>query len=432
MQRNAASGLFTKPSNIERCTALFWRHPVKRITKYIRLCALSAILMAAGCAFQKTPEPVVTGPALVKLQVSAYPALTDDMNYEGMDRAIRMSLTYLKKVPADRVFMFGADPCTAGHLIRSLEFFQKILASRPSPAELSAEIQKNYQIYQAAGDAATGKVLFTGYYEPVLNGSPVETGKYRYPLYSRPDDLVTIELSRFSPKFSGETLIGRYTGKTVVPYYDRKDIDAKKDFHQRARVLAWVDDRIGLFFLQIQGSGKIQMGATSEINAHYQITNGRPYRSIGKILVDEGKIPRAQVSMQRIRAYLKAHPQEVDAILDANPSYVFFKLEPDGPLGNLNAPLTPGRSVAVDKKCFPPAALMYIQAQKPVMDGSGEIASWEPLDRFAVNQDTGGAITGAGRADIFWGSGSYAELAAGYLQHRGNMYFLVLKPGIDR
>ncbi len=402
---------------------------MKRMTEYIRLGVLCTLLVAAGCTFQKTPPPVVvTSQTLIKLPVSAYPALTDDMNYEGIDRAIHMSLTYLKKVPADRVFMFGADPCTAGHLIRSLEFFQKILASRPTPAELSTVIQKHYQVYQAAGDAATGKVLFTGYYEPILKGSPVETSTYKYPIYSRPDDLVTIELSRFSPKFSGETLIGRYTGKTVVPYYDRKDIDAKKDFRRRARVLAWVDDRIGLFFLQIQGSGKIQMGAAPEINVHYHITNGRPYRSIGKILVDEGKIPKEQVSMQSIRAYLKAHPQEMDTILDANPSYVFLKLEPDGPLGNLNVPLTPGRSVAVDKKCFPPAALMYIQSQKPVMNDSGGIASWEPLNRFAVNQDTGGAITGAGRADIFWGSGPYAELAAGHLQHPGNMYFMVLKP----
>ena len=130
--------------------------------------------------------------------------------------------------------------------------------------------------------------------------------------------------------------------------------------------------------------------------------------------------------MQTIRSYLKNHPQDVETVLNENPSYVFFKIETDGPLGNLNVPLTPGRSVAVDRKLFPPAALMYIQTQKPVMDDKGRLNGWESLERFALNQDTGGAITGSGRADIFWGNGSYAELAAGYLQHRGEMYFLVL------
>jgi membrane-bound lytic murein transglycosylase A len=132
--------------------------------------------------------------------------------------------------------------------------------------------------------------------------------------------------------------------------------------------------------------------------------------------------------MQAIRAYLKSHPQDQETVLNTNLSYVFFKIETDGPLGNLNVPLTPGRSIAVDKKIFPPAALMYIQTQKPAMTEAGQLRNWEEFGRFALNQDTGGAITGPGRADVFWGNGLYAELAAGHLQHRGDMYFLILKP----
>ncbi len=401
---------------------------MKWMTCCIRWGICWVMLLAAGCAFQKSAPPVVSSPDLIRIPVSAYPILADDMNYDGLDHAVQMSLVWLKKVRADRIFVFGADTYTAAHLIHSLEFFQKALMSRPSPADMTAMIRKYYRVYRAAGDATTGKVLFTGYYEPILNGSPVKTEKYRYPVYSRPDDLVTIQLSKFSPKFPAETLVGRCTGGAVIPYDDRKTIESRKDFARHAHVLAWVDDRIDLFFLQIQGSGKIRMGATSAINVHYQIANGRPYHSIGKVLVEQGKLSRSNVSMQSIRAYLNAHPQEVDAILDTNPGYVFFKVEPDGPLGNLNVPLTPGRSVAVDKKRFPSAALMYIQTQKPVMSHDGDIASWVSLERFALNQDTGGAITGAGRADIFWGNGPYAELAAGHLQHPGNMYFLVLNP----
>ncbi len=183
-----------------------------------------------------------------------------------------------------------------------------------------------------------------------------------------------------------------------------------------------------LFFLHIQGSGKILLDQGKTVNVHYHVANGHPYKSIGKVLIDQGKIPKAEISMQAIRAYLKSHPEEQEAILNANPSYVFFKTETDGPLGNLNVPLTPGRSIAVDKKIFPPAALMYIQTQKPVMTEAGQLGAWEEFGRFALNQDTGGAITGPARADIFWGNGPYAELAAGHLQHRGDMYFLILKP----
>ncbi len=127
--------------------------------------------------------------------------------------------------------------------------------------------------------------------------------------------------------------------------------------------------------------------------------------------------------MQAIRTYLKSHPEDLDVILSANPGYVFFKTETDGPLGNLNDLLTPGRSIAVDKKIFPSAALMYIQTQKPVMTEAGQLGAWEDFGRFALNQDTGGAITGPGRADVFWGNGPYAELAVGHLQHRGDCIF---------
>jgi membrane-bound lytic murein transglycosylase A len=132
------------------------------------------------------------------------------------------------------------------------------------------------------------------------------------------------------------------------------------------------------------------------------------------------------MSMQRIRSYLQAHPEEIQPVLNHNPSFVFFKIAQDGPLGALNVPLTPGRSIALDRRVFPPAALCFIQSQKPVTDGTGQIVDWRPFSRFVLNQDTGGAIQGPGRADLFWGSGAIAEISAGHLQHPGSLLFLVL------
>lgn len=386
--------------------------------------AVGMLLLLFGCAPFNAPSVVENQPILFKLSPSAYPTFSDDLNYEGLNHGIQMSLAYLRKVPRDRAFVFGADSYTAAHLIRSLEVFQEFIQAGPSADRVTNMVRRDFYVYRAAG--VSEKVLFTGYYEPVLTGSLKETAIYRYPIYSRPDDLVTVELSAFSAKYSGETLVGRYTGQTLVPYYDRKTIENRAIF--KGNALAWVSDPVDLFFLHIQGSGKIMLDHGKTLNVHYHTTNGHPYRSIGKVLIDQGKIPKSEISMQAIRAYLKSHPQDRETVLNTNLSYVFFKIETDGPLGNLNVPLTPGRSIAVDKKIFPPAALMYIQTQKPAMTEAGQLGSWEEFGRFALNQDTGGAITGPGRADVFWGNGPYAELAAGHLQHRGNMYFLILKP----
>jgi membrane-bound lytic murein transglycosylase A len=388
---------------------------------------LGMVLLLSGCASVKAPIIAETPPALVKLAPSAYPALADDLNYEGLNRGIQMSLTYLRKLPRDRAFAFGADSYTAAHLIQSLEVFQEYIRTGPSVDQITEMVQRDFLVYRANG--LSEKVLFTGYYEPVLKGSLTETPLYRYPIYSRPDDLITVDLSAFSAKYAGETISGRIMGQTLVPYYDRKAIENREIF--KGQALAWVGDPVDLFFLHIQGSGKILLDQDIVLNVHYHATNGHPYRSIGKVLIDQGKIPKAQISMQSIRAYLKSHPEDQEEILSANPSYVFFKTETDGPLGNLNVALTPGRSIAVDKKIFPSAALMYIRTQKPVMTEAGEIGAWEEIGRFDLNQDTGGAITGPGRADIFWGNGPYAELAAGHLQHRGEMFFLVLTPEVQ-
>jgi membrane-bound lytic murein transglycosylase A len=372
-------------------------------------------------------KPPTRENAVERISSWSYPDFLDDMTYNGLEDSILQSLSYLNKIPADRQFIFGEDQYSTEHMIKSLQQFLDYIQTRPSRQDLKGFIQSDYRIYRSVGRDGKGEVLYTGYYEPLLMGSLVRSEQYRFPIYTRPRDLITIDLSLFHKKFKGEKIIGRYTDQSVVPYYDRSEIETDGVLEDKAEVLAWAKDPVDVFFLQIQGSGKVQLDNGDVFNVHYQTTNGRPYRSIGKLLIDEEKISVTDMSMQKIREYLHNHPNEIDAVLNYNPSYVFFKIEPNGPLGNINVKLTPGRSIALDRRIFPPAALAFIETEKPLIDDAGQIYSWQRFSRFVLNQDTGGAIRGPGRADLFWGNGPYAEIAAGHLKHTGRLYFLVLK-----
>jgi membrane-bound lytic murein transglycosylase A len=383
-------------------------------------------VFVSGCVQPTKLPPQAT--TLQRITKGDYPDFLDDMNYENLQYGIRQSLAYLKKIPPDRQFVFENDRFDTHHMIRSLQQFLDFIHRNPTRRELAEFIRTNYQVYQSSGRDGRGEVLFTGYYEPHLQGSLVQTAEYPFPIYGRPNDLITIDLSLFHEKYAGEKIIGRFTPETVVPYYDREEIESRNVLAGKAEVLAWVGDPVDIFFLQIQGSGKVYLNNGAVLNVNYHASNGRPYRSIGKLLIDEKKIPLEEMSMQKIRQYLNDHPGDMPSVFNYNPSYVFFKTEPVGPLGSINVKLTPGRSIALDRRIFPPAALTYIETEKPVIDGSGQIHRWMRCHRFTLNQDTGGAITGPGRADLFWGDGFYAEIAAGHLKNPGRLYFLVLKP----
>jgi membrane-bound lytic murein transglycosylase A len=385
---------------------------------------LLPIFIMCGCA-------APTLEALVPVRPSRLPRFADDMHFDGLEHSIRQSIAYLNRVPSDKEFVFGNDRYSAAHMILSLETFITFIHSRPSSGQIRQFLRENYRVYRSAGKDGNRQVLFTGYYEPFLKGTAERNGAYTIPILGRPDDLVRIDLSLFSERFTGETIVGRLADFTLVPYYDRRQIEQNGFLNGRAPVLAWLKDPVDLFFLQIQGSGRIFLNNGAVLNVHYDSTNGHPYRSIGRLLIDEGKIPKSEMSMQQIRTYLHNHPEERETILYHNPSYVFFKLETDGPIGYLEVKLTPGRSIAVDYRLFPLPALAYIETEKPLVGGSGEIIRWEKFSRFAVSQDTGGAIRGPARSDLFWGNGTYAEIAAGHMQHKGKLYFLVLKPDRD-
>ena len=402
---------------------------VKRLVLFLCIVFVcSALICIPGCKLIKKQAVISPKAALERLDVKKYPEFTDDILFKGIDEGILRSLSYLKKVPPERKFKFGTDSFNAAHMIKSLEAFLSLVRTNPSIEDLNNTIKSEYIVYQSVGSGEPGNVLFTGYYEPLLHGSYKKTGEYKFPVFARPDNLVTIDLSLFSSKYGGQKILGRYMDNTVVPYYDRKEIEQKNLIKDNAKELAWVNDRVDLFFLHIQGSGIIRLKNGETINIHYHTTNGRQYKSIGKLLVDQGKIPGTEMSMQAIRKYLDEHPKEVDDILYYNSSYIFFKLEKEGPIGLLGVKLTPGRSIALDKRLFPWAGLAFLETEKPLIDDAGHIHAWTDCRRFVLNHDTGGAIKGPGRADIFWGNGEYAEIAAGYMQHTGKLYFLVLQP----
>jgi len=383
--------------------------------------AVLTIILLAGCTVTKDR-------GLYSISQISYPHFTDDMGYDGLEHSIRQSIDYLQKFPPEKIFAFDQDQYSASHMIRSLQNFLDFVHTNPSDKNLKQFIKSNFKVYKSVGKGWRKEVLFTGYYEPSLQGSLEKTEEYRYPILARPEDLLSIDLSAFSKKYAGEKIVGRYTQQTIIPYYDRREIEQEGVLEGKTDVLAWVKNPVDLFFLQIQGSGRVFLNSGQSLNVHYHETNGQPYRSIGKLLIEDEKIPQSEMSMQKIREYLQDHPEEVNDILNYNPSYVFFKTEEDGPLGYLEVKLTPGRSIAVDRRLFPLPALAFIKTQKPIIDGSGQITNWVDFSRFVVSQDTGGAIRGAGRSDLFWGNGMYAEIAAGHMQHKGNLYFLVLKP----
>jgi membrane-bound lytic murein transglycosylase A len=258
--------------------------------------------------------------------------------------------------------------------------------------------------------------LVTGYYEPLLQGDIRPSAKARYPIYAPPADLITIELASLYPDLKHRRLRGRLNGNKVIPYYDRTDIERQKG---KMQAIAWVDDAIELFFLQVQGSGRIQLPNGSYIRVGYADQNGHPYRSIGKWLIDQGELTASQVSMQSIKAWARKHVNKAQALLNVNPSFVFFKkLEQatGGPFGALGIPLTEGYSVAVDRNFTPLGAPLYLSTQYP--------NETRPLARLVAAQDTGGAIRGPMRVDFFWGFGAKAGDLAGKMKQSSSVWIL--------
>jgi membrane-bound lytic murein transglycosylase A len=275
---------------------------------------------------------------------------------------------------------------------------------------------KPYAIQATDGNASG---LVTGYYEPLLRGSRTRSKGFEQPVRGVPDDLLTVDLATVFPELKGKRVRGRLEGNKVVPYWTRGEIAARGD-KLPARTLLYVDDAVELFFLQVQGSGRVQLPDGSLTRLNYADQNGYPYQSIGRVLVDRGELKLAEASMQGIQAWARANPDRLDELLNANPSYVFFREAPnskDGPVGALGLPLTAGRSIAVDPRSVPLGAPVFLATTHP--------NSSKTLNRLVLAQDTGSAIKGAVRADYFWGFGKEAGEQAGRMKQAGRMWLLL-------
>jgi len=284
--------------------------------------------------------------------------------------------------------------------------------------------ENRFTPYQLRNGDGSAEGLITGYYEPLLYGSREKTGRFRYPVFGVPDDLLIVDLSGIYPQLKGMRLRGRIDGRRVIPYYDRAGIDAEHG--PDGKEILWVDDEISLFFLQVQGSGRIQLPDGSIVKLGYADQNGHPYASIGKKLVEMGELTLEQASLQSIRQWGLDHPERLSELLNSNPSYVFFREMPDSlksAVGAMGVPLTAGYSMAVDRRVIALGMPVFLATTWPDTD--------KPLNRLMLAQDTGGAIKGTIRGDFFWGFGGDAGKQAGNMKQKGRMWVLFpngLKP----
>jgi membrane-bound lytic murein transglycosylase A len=312
-------------------------------------------------------------------------------------------------------------------LIRRVNWKSACTAALKVDANNSEAIRQYFETYftpyEVRNPDGSDNGLVTGYYEPLLRGSRKRGGPYQTPLHRTPDDILTIELASVYPELKGMRLRGRLVGNKVVAYPSRAEMAQSNSL--TGKEILWVDDPIEAFFLQVQGSGRVQlMDGKETVRVAYADQNGQPYKSIGRYLVDKGEMTLDQASAQSIKAWVIANPTRQQELLNANPSYVFFKEEkiadPSvGPKGAMGVPLTPQRSIAIDPQYIPMGAPVFLSTTQP---NSNVV-----LQRLMMAQDTGGAIKNAVRADFFWGFGAQAGEQAGRMKQRGTMWVLLPK-----
>jgi membrane-bound lytic murein transglycosylase A len=289
--------------------------------------------------------------------------------------------------------------------------------SVPAGDEAAARefFESNFAPYALVSSDGPDSGLITGYYEPIIEGSRKQSSVHRHPIFGVPEDLVVVDLAATNPDLRNLRLRGRIEGRRLVPYLSRGEIESRG---VPAQVIAWTNDPVELFFLQIQGSGQVRLDNGERIRIGFADQNGHPYRSLGRYLIDRGELPLEQTSMQGIKTWAVANPKKLQEALNSNPSYIFFReLQPtDGPPGALGVPLSAEYSLAVDRRFVPLGAPVYLATTYPLSE--------ERLERMMAAHDTGGAIRGVVRADFYWGTGAEAGALAGRMRQQGRMWLM--------
>jgi membrane-bound lytic murein transglycosylase A len=373
---------------------------VTRMTTRLFAAVLAtAALLAAGCAGWFAPPPGVGK----EISFDRLPGWDDDRQADAWPALLRSCDKLAARDPAWRQLCDSARGLDA-----------------PDDAGARRFFETHFRAYRVNGDG-TRDGLVTGYYEPVLKGSFERSARYRFPLYRRPDNLLTVDLATLYPELRGRPVRGRLEGNRVVPYHSRADIGGVSNPLAGSELL-WVDDAVQAFILQVQGSGRVELPDGSQVAVGYADQNGHPYRSLGAQLVERGLLKREDVTLPRILDWLAANPDETERLLNSNPSFVFFRLREagaEGPVGSLGVPLTPGRSAAVDPGYIALGLPLWLESTLP--DGNR-------FRRLMMAHDTGGAIKGPVRADVFFGRGEEAARLAGEMKNPGRLYVLLPKP----
>lgn len=394
-----------------------------RLTRAGLLWALLALpLIMTGCQLpQGTASPAA--PTLVQLPAGSVPLAVDDGDQGSLQQALAASANYWQRQdPARLVQVCGASYRSRDFLL-SVQKLQDLLAQVPAE-QLLAAVADTFDFYQCQGATSSPDLLVTGYYQPRFKASRQPLPPFIYPVYRPPADLLPVQV--FAETVTLD--VRRVEQGRLAPYWTRAEIETGDRLH--GNELCYLADPFEVFLLHVQGSGLLEFANGEVQQLLFAGTNGREYRSIGRLLADEGRLPLAEITMPRLRQYLQEHPAERQRILQYNERYVFFRLvelgADQGPVGSMGAVLTPGRSVALDTKLFPLGGLYFLRTERPPAEG-GSAVNWQPMTRIVVHQDTGAAIKGPGRLDFFWGSGEYPEHAAGLMKQPGSLYLLMKK-----
>ena len=352
----------------------------------------------------KTPK-CLAEPILFKQREISHP-LSDDGDKSSLQNAVGRSLVYLGKNisannSATRPPIPGNNFFSPERTYRSLALFREIWLSASVEGEFEKRVRECFTFWEANREGKADPTLLTGYYEPILEGNLEPGGEYLYPIYRRPDDL-------------------------TIPYYSRQEIDDQGALRGKGYELAWLKDPWERFLLHVQGSGRIRLPKGETRRVGFSGSNGRPYRSIGRYLIDRGFLADKPLSLSRVEEFLRQNPGRVAEIFNANERYIFFRFVPgkEGPIGALGFPLTAGRSIATDQAIFPQGGLAFLVAQQPIFDEAGGLKGRRTIRRFVLNQDTGAAMKGPERVDLFCGSGEQAGRTAGEMCAEGKIYFL--------
>ncbi len=374
-----------------------------------------ALLLLASCGEPVEPPPIALEPA----SFDRLDGWTSDRQDLALQSFLRSCQPLLRRDPGAPFF---ASESAAGLNADWQAVCREAQATPLEPAAARAFFEARFQPYLVVG-AGSSEGLFTGYYEPLLHGSARPNGSATIPLRAAPGDIVTVDLGAFAPDLAGRKVRGRVAGDRLLPYPSRGEIE-RGALDGRGLELVWVDDPIEKFFLQIQGSGLVELDDGRTLRVGYADQNGRAYRAIGRDLIEMGELSKEEVSLQTIEAWLRAHPDRAQEVMDKNPSYVFFRIlgEADtltGPEGAQGVALQPGRSLAVDRGFIPLGAPLWLETEAPHPQGE------RPFHRLVVAQDTGGAIKGAVRGDVFFGAGDLAAFVAGHMKSRGRYWLLL-------